>query len=290
MVFSPQACLEVGLRGGRILYYACPPSAAIHLAAFLSCYETASQWCEDWRDSWGSKRKYVVTLRDYINAGSAIAKLSLSKKYEENKTEEKEREKARLEANKKASEAEKKRYLDEKEKQIAENKQSLQLTEKDLFYLAVLGLTVETAIAAGGAVLKGIEKYYEYKHRIKEMDKAVTYGLLFAIGGGIITSFLVYKYMEKFNNKRRQNKYGCIWTADGDVTCCTLCGMNFKTFTLRKSLRRHHCRMCGRIVCHACGSKTLYLPTSRKQERVCRSCVIANRPPEVHSFVSLQFR
>jgi len=37
------------------------------------------------------------------------------------------------------------------------------------------------------------------------------------------------------------------WVADDDVRCCQHCD---KIFTVQK--RRHHCRLCGRVVCKKC--------------------------------------
>jgi FYVE, RhoGEF and PH domain containing 5/6 len=41
-----------------------------------------------------------------------------------------------------------------------------------------------------------------------------------------------------------------IWIPDGKTDGCMRCG---KRFGWRR--RRHHCRLCGRCVCHACSSK-----------------------------------
>lgn len=87
--------------------------------------------------------------------------------------------------------------------------------------------------------------------------------------------------MEKFNYRRLRNKYGVLWMHDGDTTCCAICKFSFKTFTLRKNFRRHHCRNCGRIVCHPCSGRLVYLDISKRYERVCIDCVNKGEAPEV---------
>ena len=79
--------------------------------------------------------------------------------------------------------------------------------------------------------------------------------------------------MEKFNNRKMRNKYGVVWMDDQEVTCCAVCKFAFKTFTVRKNLRRHHCRMCGRVVCHPCSARLVYLELTKTYERVCIDCV-----------------
>lgn len=46
------------------------------------------------------------------------------------------------------------------------------------------------------------------------------------------------------------------WQPDLDSDHCAICGQHFTFF-----IRRHHCRMCGRIVCNDCSTTfTTYLP------------------------------
>lgn len=42
------------------------------------------------------------------------------------------------------------------------------------------------------------------------------------------------------------------WMPDGAATKCTTCNLQFTLFR-----RRHHCRFCGKIFCHACSSQTM---------------------------------
>ncbi|VEU24392.1 DEKNAAC105503, partial [Brettanomyces naardenensis] len=49
-----------------------------------------------------------------------------------------------------------------------------------------------------------------------------------------------------------------VWQPDDEIEHCALCLKNFTFF-----LRKHHCRMCGRIVCASCSSNfTTYLPNT----------------------------
>ena len=44
------------------------------------------------------------------------------------------------------------------------------------------------------------------------------------------------------------------WAPDGDVNLCTTCGRGFSL-----TRRRHHCRLCGGIICNRCSQ---FLPFS----------------------------
>ena len=57
---------------------------------------------------------------------------------------------------------------------------------------------------------------------------------------------------------------------DMEVTECTRCGYEFSIF-----FRRHHCRACGQIFCHACSDKRVLLEKEYKYkdpQRVCTWC------------------
>ena len=46
------------------------------------------------------------------------------------------------------------------------------------------------------------------------------------------------------------------WVSDDRVNVCTSCACAFSMLR-----RKHHCRGCGRIFCHACSSQTIHVPT-----------------------------
>lgn len=59
------------------------------------------------------------------------------------------------------------------------------------------------------------------------------------------------------------------WKDDSECSNCYRCRAEFSTLR-----RRHHCRACGQIFCHACSSKTASIPKYgiEKEVRVCDVC------------------
>jgi len=77
------------------------------------------------------------------------------------------------------------------------------------------------------------------------------------------------------DSKRRALQFGDkLWLPDSYSSSCMVCMKPFIIFTRR----RHHCRSCGKIVCHACSPGTLemlvkYAKTELvKAVRVCIYC------------------
>lgn len=57
------------------------------------------------------------------------------------------------------------------------------------------------------------------------------------------------------------------WIPDSDVSECQTCMKSF-SFLVRK----HHCRLCGRVVCGECSRYRMVLERTNKPVRVCRTC------------------
>lgn len=83
--------------------------------------------------------------------------------------------------------------------------------------------------------------------------------------------------MEFFGHRRSITKvalknfpYGIPWVLDDALPGCMLC---LSPFTLLN--RRHHCRMCGYLVCHPCSSLRVHLEVLNETNgsRICDSCI-----------------
>uniref|UniRef100_A0A8D0L9W5 FYVE and coiled-coil domain-containing protein 1 n=1 Tax=Sphenodon punctatus TaxID=8508 RepID=A0A8D0L9W5_SPHPU len=58
------------------------------------------------------------------------------------------------------------------------------------------------------------------------------------------------------------------WLGDTEVNHCLDCQREFTWM-----MRRHHCRMCGRIFCYYCCNNYMMSKHSGKKERCCRACI-----------------
>lgn len=64
-------------------------------------------------------------------------------------------------------------------------------------------------------------------------------------------------------------KYQVDWIEDQTVDACQRC---HDRFSFKK--RRHHCRSCGRIMCHYCSkARVLFIRSSNNLKRVCITCL-----------------
>lgn len=69
------------------------------------------------------------------------------------------------------------------------------------------------------------------------------------------------------HDQRKSAKYGTDWQPNNTAKTCMICD---KAWSLTR--RRHHCRMCGSLVCGACSSHKIKLESSANKKRVCSTC------------------
>ncbi|EQC38365.1 hypothetical protein SDRG_04079 [Saprolegnia diclina VS20] len=79
------------------------------------------------------------------------------------------------------------------------------------------------------------------------------------------------------------------WVRDTDRTECSVC-----TDTFRLMLRRHHCRMCGEVICRKCNTK-VHVPTGLNDAKTCRVrvcfyCLMKSRETETDLLAPLNPR
>ncbi|XP_063900331.1 RUN and FYVE domain-containing protein 2-like [Zophobas morio] len=70
--------------------------------------------------------------------------------------------------------------------------------------------------------------------------------------------------LASFKEKRQTE---IVWEEDESVTFCRNCESRFTTFR-----RKHHCRTCGKVICHMCSQNTIIHPDTLKEVRVCDKC------------------
>jgi hypothetical protein len=151
-----------------------------------------------------------------------------------------------------------------------------------------LGERIQWAASTHGAkiALAGLLIVYRNKYL---RDNVLNY-TLYSIGpinitpARIITAMVLTKtaadiYISaKYAN--REKKYGVKWEYKKDAFDCRLCFSKFPTIAVRKEHQKHHCRMCGRVVCHSCSSTLLFYDVSGKRQRTCDFCISNGGPPE----------
>jgi hypothetical protein len=79
------------------------------------------------------------------------------------------------------------------------------------------------------------------------------------------------------------------WVLDDDVILCMICSSEFSLFN-----RRHHCRVCGDLVCDTCSEQTIFITECRDcgPVRVCNCCFYGQvpKPSPSLSLISLSGR
>ncbi|KAF9956554.1 hypothetical protein BGZ72_002688 [Mortierella alpina] len=77
-----------------------------------------------------------------------------------------------------------------------------------------------------------------------------------------------------------ENYNAPVWLPDHSATSCMLCDEEFGTIFKRK----HHCRVCGKVVCHSCSTRTVLIQGthSEKVGRACDQCIGTMFPEDLN--------
>jgi len=257
---------------GRRFTLACGKSEAVAWTSVLSRYSAASRLMFDWRENWGTGRKAKITMRDWVNATVVIAKIG--------------RQKAAPEMCKEMMEAARTKTLwlglpGGRERAIKKALyecnalvEGLVLTERDQKMLRVCNLSKEKMEKLGGYALSVVRAWNSSKDGLLKIDDycmngSVQYGV-----AATILAFDTYQFAAATNNSYHEKKYNVkTWVPKMNERDCAVCAMIFKTMSMRKTMGKHHCRTCGRVVCQMCSASRIYMPVSKKFERVCTSCL-----------------
>ncbi|KAJ8312915.1 hypothetical protein KUTeg_010288 [Tegillarca granosa] len=144
----------------------------------------------------------------------------------------------------------------------AEYKKDIQVLQSQLS--AAYGLLMQHASACSGAGRCLLEAA---KDDIVSLPESPGSGEFASIGAySNAASDVSWEHIDK--NESKVTK----WVPDHAVTHCAQCESAFGIFN-----RRHHCRNCGNVFCHACTSFKTTIPNQNinTEERVCRKCYTA---------------
>eukprot|EP00443_Scrippsiella_acuminata_P132092 CAMPEP_0115661568 /NCGR_PEP_ID=MMETSP0272-20121206/46857_1 /TAXON_ID=71861 /ORGANISM="Scrippsiella trochoidea, Strain CCMP3099" /LENGTH=324 /DNA_ID=CAMNT_0003099819 /DNA_START=71 /DNA_END=1043 /DNA_ORIENTATION=- len=68
------------------------------------------------------------------------------------------------------------------------------------------------------------------------------------------------------------------WVKDEEVNECPICTRRFSM-----SVRKHHCRQCGRVVCSSCSDNQIYFQSFGSKQRICDPCFEVQRHEQTAS-------
>ena len=200
---------------GKRLTLATSRQDVIEWVAYLSWFSNASKLAFEWRSNFGSIRKVSITLRDYIMLGSIVAKIMRGEEI--------------------LAKAPEKKGTKEFEDEYG-------LSDIDEYYIKLFGFTRENVKDAQGKILHAIKFWKMFKMVASKADEQYTQGIGKTIIEGITTAVNTYVYAAATKNQFNRNRYGVIWDSKSGTGYCAICKFHFKSFSLRQTMAKHHCR------------------------------------------------
>jgi len=265
---------RVNLRHARSYVFVTDKEQAIEWVAKLSHYANANKLKDEWVADWSlHETEETVTTRDLMYAAAAIVKLGCIKK-------------ALLKKDLILAIPKDKMSDEDKAKQIralAMKAKQFEHQTYDTEALAICGITDQhTLDQAGGIVLTAMGLFEASKMQLKMFDNSVCMGAFGYTYLAIVTALKIDAYIKdvRFNLKTR--KFQVSFDQKFMIRRCSnqSCIYLFKTVSFNVEYKKHHCRACGLVVCHACSTTRLYFEGTKSFERVCDMCISRRGPPE----------
>ncbi|KAK0398622.1 hypothetical protein QR680_002678 [Steinernema hermaphroditum] len=130
--------------------------------------------------------------------------------------------------------------------------QPLQLIQAESPLQSAVQRTYVEPIQSDGA--KRDNKEYFLKCRSRCIDEVAVHTNTL-----IIRLDKIVNFSEHDEKKRKEfEKQTVPWADDKEARCCQECGVKFQVYR-----RRHHCRLCGKIMCHQCSQFLSYVKAKK---------------------------
>lgn len=271
-----QLAFKVTVAGGRRFTLSSNTEDAGGWLAYFTWWKNSYRMSRRWVELWGSNQKEKLTVRDWVQAGQVAAKLALGEIFlEKNKITKDEL------LNNKVSENSKRLSQNKLDKLLKEWMRNYAITESDKAYLKICGLEDENVGNSQSKIIASIKDLVHKQGSYYRVDQEALYGQVGNSFKGLLMMMNSFQSSSKFQEKVGEGGTFRIKWDDPDKTPeCSVCGLVFKGGkSVRQTLKKQNCRCCGRVVCHMCASKKVYLSSSDTHERICESCIITGHPP-----------
>jgi hypothetical protein len=171
---------------------------------------------------------------------------------------------------------------DPKKKGSKEFEEEFGLTKNDEYFINLFGFSKENVKDSQGYIIKSIAYWKMLKSAASKADDQYAYGIGKSIIEVVTSSANVYWFAAASKNQFNSNLYGVKWESKMAISNCAICDHHFKSFSLRQTMSKHHCRCCGRVVCFNCAPEKVVLARTGKHERICIQCIKSGGipPPE----------
>lgn len=278
-------CLKLSFGDQTRMTLACEEEQAVEWAATFHRFSVGGKLITDWRLQYAGLSKNKITARDWMNAGYVIYRmqgyLAMQQNYQTD-----------LDLVMKMPVEDDSEFV--RETLIAARKfaicsllrklhrgaPKLYCSPKERLILRVCNISEDNLESAMTGVKLGIKLWDYSKDTLKALDDAYLYS---GVRGGVFIGKNVYagvQYYKAAKVSYKQKRYGtATWQPAGDARECAVCKTVFNSCSTKAEKKKHHCRSCGRVVCHSCSTHKIFFEITQKFKRCCDECLEKGKPP-----------
>merc|ERR1711871_774459 len=277
-------CLKLSFGDQTRVTLACEEEQAVKWATIFHRFSVGGKLITDWRLQYAGLSKNKITARDWINAGYTIYRmqsyLTMQMTYKASidlamsmdvKDDNELAEQAKIAARKFA--------ICSLLRKIPRGAPKLYCSPKERLILRVCNISENNLETAMASVQVGIKIWDATKDTLKSLDDTYLYS---GVRSGIFVGKNVYAGIQYYKAAKvaySQKRYAtATWQPAGDARECAVCKTVFNSCSTKAEKKKHHCRSCGRIVCHSCSTHKIFFEITQKFKRVCDECLATGKP------------
>ena len=265
---------------------ACEEKQAMEWTSIFHRFAVGGKLITDWRLQYAGLSKNKTTLRDWVNAGYVIYRMQSYLDMQRNFRSQIDGVVAMETDNESPTtqaflEAAKKMAICTLIRKLSRGAPKLYCSPKERLILRVCNISEDALEKSMVGVQVGIKLWDASKDTLKTLDDTYLYSGVRTgvfIGKNFYAGFQYYKAAKVAYCQKR---YGTsTWQPAGEIRECAVCKTVFNSCSTKAEKKKHHCRSCGRIVCHACSTHKIFFEITQKFKRVCDECLQTGSPPK----------
>merc|ERR1711871_1242476 len=277
-------CFKLSFGDQTRMTLACEEEQAMRWASIFHRFSVAGKLITDWRLQYAGLSKEKITTRDWMNAGYTIYRMKsyirLQQSYKQAMIKTRDTDITDKDGNvvlwRKLARMIRMASI---VRAVKRGAPKLYCTHKERLILRVCHISEDNLESAMNMTQYMVDFWSVAKYAVKGFDdyycRSIGRSFVFMMKN-FVSAFLYYKEAKQAYSRKRYAVSQ--WQSNMLTRECAVCKTVFNSCSTKAEKKKHHCRSCGRTVCHTCSTNKIFFEITQKFKRVCDECLATGKP------------